>query len=76
MNVIDIFYRPVAGFCRVLHRRFELCLSSDCVLYTGTLWAGRKSTENAGVTVSQELAEALANVESSRAVQNPKVITV
>lgn len=65
----------MAGFRTVLHRRLELCLSGDCVLRAGTLWAGRKSTENAGVTVSQELAEAPANVESSRAVQNPKVIT-
>ena len=67
---------PLAGFCTVLHRRFELCLSSDCLLCAGTLWAGGKGAEKAGVTVSKESAEAPANVESSRAVQNPKVITV
>lgn len=67
---------PLAGCCTVLHRRFELCLSGDRVLCAGTLWAGGKDAENAGVTVSEESTEAPANVESSRAVQNPEVITV
>lgn len=66
---LTLFYPPVVGFHTILSRRFELCLSLRqrwlCYVqgHLG-LYCGREGAEDDGVTIFQESAGSLTNVES------------